>query len=91
MDPMHDQFVAYEPILVVFPLKAKKGMAGIDLGLYTPLLVLFLTGCGVLCRRWALNLPSEPQHLSQKQKKHIRHHFSKRFSILQFRLFWYET
>jgi hypothetical protein len=29
-------------LFVVFPLKAHKGMAGLDLGLYTPLLVLFL-------------------------------------------------
>jgi hypothetical protein len=28
-------------LFVVFPLKANKGMAGIDLGLYTPLFVLF--------------------------------------------------
>jgi hypothetical protein len=28
-------------LFVVFPIKANKGMAGIDLGLYTPLFVLF--------------------------------------------------
>ena len=28
-------------LLVVFPLKAHKGMAGLDLGLFTPLFVLF--------------------------------------------------
>ena len=28
-------------LFVVFPLKANKGIAGIDLGLYTPLFVLF--------------------------------------------------
>ena len=28
-------------LFVVFPLKAKKGIAGIDLGLYTPLFVVF--------------------------------------------------
>ena len=28
-------------LFVVFPLKAHKGIAGLDLGLYTPLLVLF--------------------------------------------------
>lgn len=28
-------------LFVVFPMKAHKGIAGIDLGLYTPLLVLF--------------------------------------------------
>jgi len=28
-------------LFIVFPLKAHKGIAGIDLGLYTPLLVLF--------------------------------------------------
>ena len=28
-------------LFVVFPLKAKKGMAGLELGLYTPLFVLF--------------------------------------------------
>jgi hypothetical protein len=28
-------------LFIVFPLKAKQGMAGLDLGLYTPLFVLF--------------------------------------------------
>jgi hypothetical protein len=28
-------------LFVVFPMKAHKGIAGLDLGLYTPLLVLF--------------------------------------------------
>jgi len=28
-------------LFVVFPLKAHKGVAGLDLGLYTPLFVLF--------------------------------------------------
>lgn len=28
-------------LFIVFPLKANKGMAGLDLGLYTPLLVVF--------------------------------------------------
>jgi hypothetical protein len=28
-------------LFVVFPFKASKGMAGLDLGLYTPLLVVF--------------------------------------------------
>ena len=28
-------------LFVVFPIKANKGIAGIDLGLYTPLFVLF--------------------------------------------------
>jgi len=28
-------------LLIVFPLKAHKGMAGLDLGLFTPLFVLF--------------------------------------------------
>lgn len=31
-------------LFVVFPLKAHKGIAGIELGLYTPLLVLFFNG-----------------------------------------------
>lgn len=34
-------FPAIVQLFVVFPLKAHKGIAGLDLGLYTPLLVLF--------------------------------------------------
>jgi len=31
-------------LFVVFPLKAHKGMAGLELGLYTPLFVIFFNG-----------------------------------------------
>lgn len=34
-------FPAIVQLFVVFPMKAHKGIAGLDLGLYTPLLVLF--------------------------------------------------
>ena len=34
-------FPAAVQLFVVFPLKANKGIAGLDLGLYTPLFVLF--------------------------------------------------
>ena len=41
-------------LLIVFPIKADKGMLGIDLGVLTPMLVLFFNAVWGLVAAWCL-------------------------------------
>ena len=43
-------------LFIVFPLQAQKGIAGLELGLLTPLLVLFFNGIWGICTALAIKL-----------------------------------
>jgi len=43
-------------LFIVFPLQAQKGIAGLELGLLTPLLVIFFNGIWGICTALAIKL-----------------------------------